>query len=128
MKLATFEINGRISYGIVRNEGVVDAGSRLSSRYPDLRAVISAGAFNELEQLATRGEVDFKLGEIRLLKPIANPGKILCVGVNYPGRAEEYKDNSGTAEVSEHFRAPSRIAGRARGTDRAPTGIEATGL
>src|ERR1700676_104083 len=94
MKLATFEINGRLSYGMVRNEGVVDAGSRLSGRYPDLRAIISAGAFDELEQLATRGEVDFKLREIRLLKPIPNPGKILCVGVNYPGRAEEYQDNS----------------------------------
>ena len=94
MKLATFEIDERISYGVVKNDGVVDAGARLSSQFPDLRAVISAGAFHELEQLATHGRVDYKLSEIRLLKPIPNPGKILCVGVNYPGRAEEYKDNS----------------------------------
>ena len=94
MKLATFEIDGRISYGVVRDDGIVDAGARLKGQFPDLLAVISAGAFDELEQLATRGGVDFKLSEIRLLKPIPNPGKILCVGVNYPGRAEEYKDNS----------------------------------
>ncbi len=94
MKLATFEIDERISYGVVKNDGVVDAGARLSSQFPDLRAVISAGAFHELEQLATHGRVDYKLSEIRLLKPIPNPGKILCVGVNYPGRAAEYKDNS----------------------------------
>jgi 2-keto-4-pentenoate hydratase/2-oxohepta-3-ene-1,7-dioic acid hydratase in catechol pathway len=94
MKLATFEIEERISYGVVKNDGVVDAGARLSSQFPDLRAVISAGAFHELEQLATHGGVDYQLSEIRLLKPIPNPGKILCVGVNYPGRAAEYKDNS----------------------------------
>jgi 2-keto-4-pentenoate hydratase/2-oxohepta-3-ene-1,7-dioic acid hydratase in catechol pathway len=94
MKLATFEIDGRISYGVVRDDGIVDAGARRSGQFADLHSVISADAFHELEQFATRGGVDYKLSEIRLLKPIPNSGKVLCVGVNYPGRAEEYKDNS----------------------------------
>jgi 2-keto-4-pentenoate hydratase/2-oxohepta-3-ene-1,7-dioic acid hydratase in catechol pathway len=99
MKLATFEANGRISYGMVTEEGIIDAGSRFSSRFPDLRAVISAGALNELEHLATQTPLDLSLDEIRLLKPILNPGKILCVGVNYPERAAEYK---GSSEQPKH--------------------------
>lgn len=94
MKLATFEVDGRISYGVVRDDGIVDAGARCADRFADLHAVISAEGFDELERLAARGGADYKLDEIRWLKPIPNRGKILCVGVNYPGRAEEYKDNS----------------------------------
>ena len=35
-----------------------------------------------------------RFAEIRWLKPVPNPGKIVCVGVNYPERAGEYKDNA----------------------------------
>ena len=94
MKLATFSVNGRVSYGIVSDKGIVDAGSRLSERFADLRSVIAAGQTNQLENLAAKAAADFPLADVRLLKPIQNPGKILCVGVNYPDRAAEYKDNS----------------------------------
>lgn len=94
MKLATFEARGgRVSYGIVRNDGVIDAGARLAKQFPDLRAVLSAGALGQLSALEVQASPDFALSEVRLLKPIPNPGKILCVGVNYPERAAEYKDN-----------------------------------
>jgi 2-keto-4-pentenoate hydratase/2-oxohepta-3-ene-1,7-dioic acid hydratase in catechol pathway len=93
MKIATFEANGRVSYGIVKDQGVVDAGSRLGQRFPDLLAVIAAGQIDQLEELAAKTPVDFSLADIRLLKPLPNPGKILCVGINYPDRAAEYKDN-----------------------------------
>ncbi len=93
MKLATFEARGSISYGIVKNDGVVDAGARLATQFPDLRAVISAGVLDQLANLAAQSASDYELSEIRVLKPIVNPGKILCVGVNYPDRAAEYKDN-----------------------------------
>jgi 2-keto-4-pentenoate hydratase/2-oxohepta-3-ene-1,7-dioic acid hydratase in catechol pathway len=94
MKIATFEVNGRVSYGIVKDQGVVDAGSRLGQRFPDLLAVIASGQIDQLEKLAANTPVDFSLAGIRLLKPLPNPGKILCVGINYPDRAAEYKDNS----------------------------------
>ena len=93
MKLATFETRGRISYGVVKNGGVVDAGAHLAKQFPDVRAVIAAEALDQLANLTAQAAADYKLGEIKLLKPILNPGKILCVGVNYPDRVAEYKDN-----------------------------------
>jgi 2-keto-4-pentenoate hydratase/2-oxohepta-3-ene-1,7-dioic acid hydratase in catechol pathway len=94
MKLTTFEgRDGRISYGVVKAEGVIDAGPRLAKQFPDLRAVLSAGALDQLASLAAGRSPDYQISEVRLLKPIPNPGKILCVGVNYPERAAEYKDN-----------------------------------
>lgn len=97
MKLATFEVHGRISYGVVNEKGVADAGARLAEKlpgqFPDLRAVFSADALDQLAKVASENGPDYQLGDIRLLKPILNPGKILCVGVNYPERAAEYKEN-----------------------------------
>jgi len=93
MKLATFDVKGRPSYGVVKDRGVIDAGARLGGRFEDLRAVISAGAVDELRNLTARLTEDISLSEVHLLKPILNPGKILCVGLNYPERAAEYEDN-----------------------------------
>lgn len=93
MKLATFEVNGRPSYGIITEKGAVDAGARLGSQFPDLRSVIAASQIDRLKDFASQS-ADLPLAAIRWLKPLPNPGKILCVGVNYPERAGEYKDNA----------------------------------
>ena len=52
MKVVTFERNGSRSYGLLDEDRVVDVGSRLASRYPDLRSVLAAGALKELKILA----------------------------------------------------------------------------
>jgi 2-keto-4-pentenoate hydratase/2-oxohepta-3-ene-1,7-dioic acid hydratase in catechol pathway len=102
MKLATFSVGERSSYGIVRERGIVDAGARLGARLPDLRSVLAAGAIEALRALASANE-DYALSEIRLLKPIVNPGKIFCVGVNYAGRNAEYKDGSALPKFPSLF-------------------------
>jgi 2-keto-4-pentenoate hydratase/2-oxohepta-3-ene-1,7-dioic acid hydratase in catechol pathway len=94
MKLASFEHGRGASYGIVTPDGVFDAGLRIGPRFPDLLSVIEGGALEELRGLAAGTKADYSLHEIRLRKPIARPGKILCVGVNYTDRNAEYKDNS----------------------------------
>jgi 2-keto-4-pentenoate hydratase/2-oxohepta-3-ene-1,7-dioic acid hydratase in catechol pathway len=94
MKLATFRSGKRVSYGIVTSGGVIDAGTRMGAKFPDLHAAISAGAINQLTELAAITKPDHSLDDVRLLRPIARPEKILCVGVNYADRNAEYKDSS----------------------------------
>ena len=43
MKFVSFEVDGRLSYGIIKEDGVVDLGRRLGSRYPSLKSLITAG-------------------------------------------------------------------------------------
>ena len=93
MKLVTFERESRVSYGIVTDRGVIDAGSRLGPAFPDLRAALRAGALDTLGPLADL-PADVALNQITILKPIPCPGKIVCVGVNYAGRNAEYKDGA----------------------------------
>jgi len=93
MKLLTFAQNGRTSYGIVTDGGVIDAGARLGPALPDLRAVLAADALERVAALAADSP-DASLDAVRILKPIPCPGKIVCVGVNYRGRNAEYKDGA----------------------------------
>jgi 2-keto-4-pentenoate hydratase/2-oxohepta-3-ene-1,7-dioic acid hydratase in catechol pathway len=110
MKLATFEVRGATSYGMVQDDTILDAGEKLSSKYPDLRAVIAANALDELAAFASDSAQTLALNAVRLLKPIPNPGKIICVGVNYPERAAEYKDNPDATKYPSIFvRFPSSL-------------------
>lgn len=83
MKLVTFEAGGKVSWGVVAGDGIVDVGAKLGAKYPDLKAVIAADAQGEVAAAAKGAKADWKLAGVTLLPPIGNPDKILCVGVNY---------------------------------------------
>jgi 2-keto-4-pentenoate hydratase/2-oxohepta-3-ene-1,7-dioic acid hydratase in catechol pathway len=51
-----------------------------------LDAIVRAGALGTLE--AGEGE-GLALADVRLLPPLANPGKLVCIGQNYHAHAEE---------------------------------------
>jgi 2-keto-4-pentenoate hydratase/2-oxohepta-3-ene-1,7-dioic acid hydratase in catechol pathway len=94
MRLVTFEARGETSYGIILGTGVIDAGKRLKPDLPDLEAVLDAGAIGRLAELAATASPDLALADVKVLKPLLRPGKMICVGVNYPDRNAEYKDGS----------------------------------
>ena len=87
MRLTSFEVGGRATYGIVENGGIREAGDQLRERLPDLRAVIAAAALDALA--ADDSGNGYGTDEIVFLPPIPNPRKIICVGVNYRPHAEE---------------------------------------
>lgn len=90
MKLASFEHNGRQSYGIVESGKVQDLGPSLGGRYPDLHAVIRADALSALAEAVDAGGLDeLALETVQLLPPIAKPDKIICVGLNYESHRKE---------------------------------------
>lgn len=88
MRLVSFEHNGRASYGIVRDGGIVDAQRRLGERYPDLKAVLAAEALGELRALEDAAP-DVGFDDVAHLPVIPDAGKILCVGINYMGHIKE---------------------------------------
>jgi 2-keto-4-pentenoate hydratase/2-oxohepta-3-ene-1,7-dioic acid hydratase in catechol pathway len=88
--LAGFLHQGQRKYGLVQADGVVDLSARHGTKWPGLRQVIEAGA---LRQLADRvAPPDLALADVIFDLPLADPEKILCVGVNFPDRNAEYKD------------------------------------
>ena len=94
MKLATVRTSRGPTYGIVTDKGFVDLGARLGSRYPDLKSLIAARAFAEAQKLVAE-KPDLPLAELTWLPVIPNPGKILCVGLNYQEHVVETgRDNT----------------------------------
>jgi 2-keto-4-pentenoate hydratase/2-oxohepta-3-ene-1,7-dioic acid hydratase in catechol pathway len=91
MKIVTFERNSARSYGLLNGDRVIDVGSRLASRYRDLRSVLAADALGEVQKADVRGAETFRVDEVKLLPVIPNPEKILCVGLNYISHRTETK-------------------------------------
>ena len=87
MRLTSYELDGRPTYGLLSGDRVHEADATFRDRYKDLRAVIAAGAESELgNSVAGDGHV---LSRVRFLPVIPNANKILCVGVNYRPHIEE---------------------------------------
>lgn len=77
MKYISFETDGHASWGVLRDDGIVDLGAVI----PDLRTYIAAGCPNVAE-LAAR-PVDHLLTDVVLSPVIPNPSKIVMAAVNY---------------------------------------------
>ena len=91
MRLASFSVNGRTSYGAVTDAGIVDLGRRLP-KYPSLLDVFRAQAIAEARTVANAA-ADYQIKDVAMLPPIVMPEKNICVGINYPDRSAEYKDS-----------------------------------
>jgi 2-keto-4-pentenoate hydratase/2-oxohepta-3-ene-1,7-dioic acid hydratase in catechol pathway len=90
MKLATFEQNGRQSYGVVDSEKIIDMGPSIGGQYPDLRSILAADALGAvIDAQEAGGSGEYALDDVRLLPPIGNPDKIICVGLNYESHRKE---------------------------------------
>lgn len=91
MKLASYRTSKGAGYGVVTDEGIVDLTRRIGKKYPDLRALLAGGALAQAAKAAKGAREDFKLSKIVFLPVIPNPGKIICVGLNY----EEHRVETG---------------------------------
>ena len=111
MRYISFEIEGRASYGLVEGNKVIDLGKQLGSQFPDLRSLITAQKTSVVQELSG-SPADYALSGRRLQIPVPSPGKIFCVGVNYPGRNAEYKDRSQQPQYPSLFmRTPQTLVG-----------------
>ena len=91
-RIAAYHAVGSDRYGVVTDRGIVDLTPEFGSRFKGLKQVIEAGAIAELLKAAEGREPSFSEDEVRYLIPIADPEKLICVGVNFPDRNAEYKD------------------------------------
>lgn len=120
-RFLSFSRNGRHGYGLVVDGGVVDLSARHGATWPSLREVIEAGRLVQLADESKALKPDFSLDEIRFEIPIPSPEKIICVGVNFPDRNEEYKDGQAApSNPSLFIRFPRSFTGHDQPLIRPP--------
>jgi len=94
MKLLSYERAGAQGYGALSGEGVVDLSHHLARLFPTLKDLLAGDGLERAKEIVSSSNADSGLADIRFQLPIPSPEKIICVGVNYPQRNAEYKDNS----------------------------------
>lgn len=110
MKIVSFELKGEPRFGIAREDGIVDLTDKVDAG--SVREVLEQGALGKLASAGRDASVDYALDDVRLMPPVPVPGKIICVGVNYSHRNEEYKDGTPPPQYPSVFpRFPSTLIG-----------------
>lgn len=101
MKLVTYEHNGKVAIGAVRDESIVD----LTSIAPDMLRLIDAGpaAWSRAREIVADSKTSIHLTEVRLLAPIPAPRRnVMCLGKNYAEHAREsYEARGEKVELPE---------------------------
>ena len=117
MKFASVLVDGIARYGVIEDEGFIDLTS--TQGWADLSDVADADGYHALA-LAARGRTPVET-EITYLPPLPRPGKIICVGVNFPDRNAEYKDGKDAPPNPSLFiRFPESFTGHDRPLIRPP--------
>ncbi|NKK81965.1 fumarylacetoacetate hydrolase family protein [Rhizobium leguminosarum] len=120
-KFVSFTRNGHSGYGLLTGDGIVDLSARYGTKWPTLREVIADGVLLKLAEEAASLEPDFPVSDIRYEIPVPAPEKIICVGVNFPDRNEEYKDGQAApSNPSLFIRFPRSFTGHDQPLIRPP--------
>jgi 2-keto-4-pentenoate hydratase/2-oxohepta-3-ene-1,7-dioic acid hydratase in catechol pathway len=122
--LISFLHQGQTRFGRLDGDTVTDLTDLFADRFDSLAAAANAGALAAL--FAAKGNAGHALADVTLLAPLsvpgkATPGKIVCVGVNFPDRNDEYKDGQ-TSQLNPSLfvRFPSGFVGHGDDLVRPP--------
>jgi len=120
MRFATFTADGQEHFGAIMESGAISLTDDFP-QYQTLKDVVESGSFPELQTVASNKEISHPDGTFTFDIPIPNPGKIICVGVNFPDRNAEYKDGSNQPKYMSLFpRYPSSFTGHNQPLIRPP--------
>ena len=111
MNIVSFETDGNTSFGIEKDGAIIDLAGRIDGAavaedllIPKLQAKAAA--------IAATADGDVATTDVTLQIPVTNPEKILCIGINYANRNEEYGDLTPMQEYpSTFFRVPGSFVG-----------------
>jgi 2-keto-4-pentenoate hydratase/2-oxohepta-3-ene-1,7-dioic acid hydratase in catechol pathway len=110
MKVISFRHAGRESYGMVFDDRVFDLGARMGAAFPTLRdALNNPDPLHRAIEGVSAADATLALGDVQLLQPIANPARILAIGVNYSAHAAETGSQRNASYPSVFLRMPSSV-------------------
>lgn len=92
MRFVTFKKGGKPTLGIRRGGDIVDLSIASKSSPQDLKSMLAAGkgAMKKAAAAAKKAPASAVVkGRVSYLPPIVDPGKIICIGLNYRDHAAE---------------------------------------
>ena len=125
-RIAAFHADGADRFGVVTAQGIIDLTPEFGARFKGLKGVVEAGALSDLARAAEGRAPGYREDEVTFLIPIANPEKLICIGVNFPDRNAEYKDGTTDAKAypSLFIRFPRSFVGHGQNLVRPPESVQ----
>jgi 2-keto-4-pentenoate hydratase/2-oxohepta-3-ene-1,7-dioic acid hydratase in catechol pathway len=113
MKIVNFETSNGVRMGVVDGDAVIDVNAVDSSLPSELGAFLRAnGDTKRLAEIVQKAPSSARIpfAGLKLAMPVANPGKIICLGLNYLDHVKEggYRDNIPKFQ-SIFFRVPTSL-------------------
>ncbi|HEY8608392.1 MAG TPA: fumarylacetoacetate hydrolase family protein [Noviherbaspirillum sp.] len=106
MKLLSFSLDGRASWGMVAGRDVRDLGLASEGRAPTLAAALRLYTPDQIASLADAARVVGDIEQVTYLPVIDAPTKIFCVGLNYEEhRVEANRPKTGHPTIFARFSA-----------------------
>jgi 2-keto-4-pentenoate hydratase/2-oxohepta-3-ene-1,7-dioic acid hydratase in catechol pathway len=109
MKLVSFNVDGQKSFGLVKDQSVIDLKKQLSGKYEDLKSLIAEDGFLSIVEEKANAVADYKLSEIEFEPVIPNPGQIFCIGLNYADHVQETQKQITEKPVIFFRLSPSQV-------------------
>lgn len=81
MKLVSFVANGQQAAGVVKGDGVVDLSRHGVAG--NVKQILQDDALQRVSDLVAELSPELSLDEIQFLPCVPDPGKVLCIGINY---------------------------------------------
>jgi 2-keto-4-pentenoate hydratase/2-oxohepta-3-ene-1,7-dioic acid hydratase in catechol pathway len=100
VKLISYIDGGVPRYGAVKDGRIIDLAARLGPAYPDIVTFIANDGLSLARPIVASetGSVDYASAELAPVVP--NPGKIVCVGLNYRDHIDEAEIAVGNLKVT----------------------------
>lgn len=91
MKLVRYQDGSGVKIGIVKGDGIIDLTTPMPSVSDDMNDLIArwSDLSADAELLIQEEIPDAAIADVRLLAPVARPGKVMAIGLNYADHIRE---------------------------------------
>jgi len=100
MRLCSFRVAGRDSFGLVRDQAIVDLGLRLKE--PSLKQLMRRGGLHMASDFSATPS-DYAIMDVEFLPLIPDVEQFVCVGANYREHLEEARSANGGNNTTHNF-------------------------
>ena len=108
MKLAKLQRMERVIWAAITDKGAIDLTSIVGAEPSAIRDHLLPDGIARITDFAAGRSADIAADELNYAPLLPDPEKIICVGVNYHNRNEEYRDGSEAPKYPSLFiRAPT---------------------
>ena len=83
MKLITFARMGKVGFGVVKENGIIDLTGRIHNDVSSIKDLLKLDLIEKAEEFVAEKRPEISISEITHLPVIHDPEKIFCIGLNY---------------------------------------------